>query len=137
MLNRVNSANNKKRIIQDVSFNWDPPKSSAIQPVSKFWHLELFKGNLLCNLTLRTFREITVKRNTLYIHLFLRDLESTWNDPLQRIIFDLFFNDTFCWRDRTLFWNVWKRTYISNSMKFICTFSSSHKFLKRWKELLR
>ena len=37
-------------------FNWYPPKSSKCQPVSKSWHLELFWWDLLCNLTLRTFR---------------------------------------------------------------------------------
>ena len=29
-------------LIQGVFFNWDPPKSSKCQPVSKFWQLELF-----------------------------------------------------------------------------------------------
>ena len=33
-----------------------PPKSSKCQPVNKSWHLELFWWDLLCNLTLRTFR---------------------------------------------------------------------------------
>ena len=40
--------------IQDVFFNWD-------FSVSKFWHLELFWWDLLCNLTLRTFRGGPVK----------------------------------------------------------------------------
>ena len=53
--------------IQGVFFNWCPPKNSKCQPVSKFWHLELFWWDLLCNLTLRTFRGAPVKKNTLYL----------------------------------------------------------------------
>ena len=35
-----------------VFFHWYPPKNSKCQPVSKFWHLEHFWWDLLCNLTL-------------------------------------------------------------------------------------
>ena len=47
-------------------FNWCPPKNSECQPVSKFWYLEFLWWDLLCNLTLRTFRGAPVKKNTLY-----------------------------------------------------------------------
>ena len=33
----------------------------------KSWHLELFWWDLLCNLTLKTFRGAPVKKNTLYL----------------------------------------------------------------------
>ena len=46
------------------SFNWDLPKNHKFLLVSKFWHLELFWWDLLCNLTLRTFRGVPVKKNT-------------------------------------------------------------------------
>ena len=52
--------------IQGVFFNWCPPKKPKFQPVSKFWHLELFWLDLLCNLTLRTFGGHQLKKNTLY-----------------------------------------------------------------------
>ena len=35
-----------------VFFYWFCPKNSKCQPVSKFWHLELFWWDLLCNLIL-------------------------------------------------------------------------------------
>ena len=47
-------------------FNWCPPKNHMFFPVSKFWHFELFWLDILCNLTLRTFRGAPVKKNTLY-----------------------------------------------------------------------
>ena len=52
--------------LQGVFFNWCPPKNHKFFSVSKFWHLELFWLDLLCNLTLRTFRGVPVKKNTLY-----------------------------------------------------------------------
>ena len=58
-------------IIQGVFSHWYPPKNSKCQLVSKFWHLELFWWDLLCNLTLRTFRGVPVKKNTLYIYASL------------------------------------------------------------------
>ena len=36
-------------------FNCSHPKNPKCQPVSKFWYLELFWWDLLCNLTLRNF----------------------------------------------------------------------------------
>jgi len=48
--------------LQGVFFNWYPPKSSKCQLVSKSWHLELFWWDLLCNLTLRTFRGVPVTK---------------------------------------------------------------------------
>ena len=53
-------------IVQGVFLNWCPPKNSECQPVSKFWYLEFLWWDLLCNLTLRTFRGAPVKKNTLY-----------------------------------------------------------------------
>ena len=52
--------------IQGVFFNWCPPKNHKFFSVGKFWHLELYWWDLLCNLTLRTFRGAPVKKNTLY-----------------------------------------------------------------------
>ena len=49
--------------IQSVFFNWCPPKNYKFFSASKFWHLELFWWDLLCNLTLRTFRGAPVKKN--------------------------------------------------------------------------
>ena len=43
-------------------FNCSHPKNPKCQPVSKFWHLELFWWDLLCNLILRTFRGVPVKK---------------------------------------------------------------------------
>ena len=60
--------------IQGVFFNWSYPKSSKCQSVSKFWHLELFWWDLLCNLILRTFWVGPVKKNTLYDQAILFDL---------------------------------------------------------------
>ena len=51
--------------IQGVFFNWCPPKNHKFFSVSKFWHLELFWWDLLCNLTLQTFRGGPVNKNTL------------------------------------------------------------------------
>ena len=48
-------------------FNWCPPKNHKFFFVSKFWHLELFWWDLLCNLTLKTFRGVPVKKITLYV----------------------------------------------------------------------
>ena len=45
----------------DIMVDWFSPKNSKCQPVSKFWHLVLFWWDLLCNLTLRTFRGGPVK----------------------------------------------------------------------------
>ena len=55
-----------KLFIQGGFFHWYPPKNFKCQPVSKFWHLELFWWDLLCNLTLRTLRGVPVKKTTLY-----------------------------------------------------------------------
>ena len=46
-----------------VFFNWCPPKNHKFFPVSKFWHWELFWWDLLCNLTLRIFRGVSVKNH--------------------------------------------------------------------------
>ena len=48
--------------IQGVFFNWCPPKNYKFFSASKFWHLELFWWDLLCNLTLKTFRGAPVKK---------------------------------------------------------------------------
>ena len=47
--------------IQGVFLIWCSLKSQVFS-VSKFWHLELFWWDLLCNLTLRTFRGAPVKK---------------------------------------------------------------------------
>ena len=44
-------------------FSLTPPKNHKFFSVSKFRHLELFWWDLLCNLTLRTFRGVPVKKN--------------------------------------------------------------------------
>ena len=49
-------------ILQGVFFNWCPPKNHKFFLVSKFWHLELFWWDLLCNLTLTTFRGALIKK---------------------------------------------------------------------------
>ena len=60
---RKNYSKVKCLIIQGGFFHWYPPKSSKCQPVSKFWHLELFWLDLLCNPTLRTFWGGTSQKN--------------------------------------------------------------------------
>ena len=76
-----------------------PPKSSECQLVSKFWDLELFWRDLLCNLTLITFWAEPVKKNTLY---FAR-IKNIVTNPLQDELWgDLYssvstpFFDTLC-----------------------------------------
>ena len=68
--------------------NWCPPKNSKYQPVRKFWHLGLLWWDLLCNLTLRTFRGGPVKKNTLYIDIDIKFKGNLWKsqqNPLQRV----------------------------------------------------
>ena len=43
-------------------FNCSHPKNSKCQSVSKFWRLELFRLDLLCNLTLGNFRGGAIKK---------------------------------------------------------------------------
>ena len=49
-----------------VFFYWSALKMTKCQTLRKFWHLELFRWDLLCNLTLRTFRGGPVKKHPLY-----------------------------------------------------------------------
>ena len=53
--------------LQGVLFYWSALKMTKCQTLRKFWHLELFWWDLLCNLTLRTFRGRPVKKTTLYM----------------------------------------------------------------------
>ena len=59
------------KLVQGDFFHWDPPKNHKFFSVRKFWYLELFWWDLLCNLTLRTFRGVPVKKITLYNSTFL------------------------------------------------------------------
>ena len=45
-----------------VFFYWSAQKTTKCQTLRKFWHLELFRWDFLCNLTLRTFRGGPVKK---------------------------------------------------------------------------
>ena len=53
-------------IIQVGLFYWSALKMTKYQPHRIFWHLKLFRWDLLCNLTLRHFLGQTSQKNTLY-----------------------------------------------------------------------
>ena len=63
---------NTQRIYKVVFFAGPPKKTRPkCQTLRKFWRLELFWWDSLCNLTLRTFKGRPVKKNTLYVQFVL------------------------------------------------------------------
>ena len=76
-------------------FSWCPPKNHKFFPVSKFWHLELFRWDILCNLTLRTSRGAPVKKTScIFEYKYLnREKDQPWsidyNDICKRILWGL------------------------------------------------
>ena len=69
--------------IQGVFFNWSYPKNHKFFLVSKFWHLELFWWDLLCNLTLlggSQLKKTPCIINTKSLNILLT-LNPWWSSP--------------------------------------------------------
>ena len=134
-----------------------PLKITIFFSVSKFWHSELFWWDLLCNLTLRTFRGAPVKNKTHCIYTLVsrhmsdryEELTERFSQPLpERFILKLLLirltKVEICHLNRSYFrhllflWAVVERTMISGKEQqyeppqLICSCSARARQRQRW-----
>ena len=116
----------KGRMIQGVFFLLVRPKNNSLPDSSEILTLRTFWWDLLCNLTLRTFRGAPVQKDTLYIHTFtwcafgqlFQNLTSLkWQKSLKylwvssrffpTVLPGLWLQISHCWakKDKRSFWN--------------------------------